>query len=41
MGADVRDATFAGPDLTTFARADEPGLEVIGQRLEADCAVLA
>jgi len=41
----VPDATpgagFAGPDLTTFARLDELGLEVVGQRLEPDRAVLA
>ena len=35
------DATFACPDLTTFAGLDELGLEVVGQRLEPDCAVLA
>ena len=35
------DATFACPDLTTFARLDELGLEVVGQRLEPDRAVLA
>ena len=33
--------TFAAPDLTTFARLDELGLEVVGQRVEADRAVLA
>ncbi|SBM42802.1 Hypothetical protein PFR_JS2_643 [Propionibacterium freudenreichii] len=38
---DVSDATFARPDLTTFARLDDLGLEVIGQRLEPDRAVLA
>jgi transposase len=37
----VSDATFACPDLTTFARLDELGLEVVGQRLEPDRAVLA
>jgi transposase len=37
----VPDATFARPDLTTFARLDELGLEVTGQRLEPDRAVLA
>ena len=37
----MRDATFACPDLTTFCRLDELGLEVIGQRLEPDRAVLA
>src|SRR5947207_959674 len=40
-GRNVPDATFACPDLTTFTRLDELGLEVIGQRLEPDCAVLA
>jgi transposase len=37
----VSDVTFACPDLTTFARLDELGLEVVGQRLEPDRAVLA
>ena len=37
----MRDATFACPDLTTFCRLDELGLEVTGQRLDADRAVLA
>ena len=35
------DATFGCPDLTTFCRLDELGLEVTGQRLEPDRAVLA
>jgi transposase len=35
------DATFVRPDLTTFCRLDELGLEVTGQRLEAGRAVLA
>ena len=35
------DATFACPDVTTFCRLDELGLEVLGQRLEPDRAVLA
>lgn len=35
------DATFTTPDLTTFCRLDELGLEVTGQRLESDRAVLA
>ena len=35
------DATFARPDLTTFCRLDELGLEATGQRLEPDRAVLA
>jgi transposase len=37
----VANATFACPDLTTFCRLDELGLEVLGQRLEPDRAVLA
>jgi transposase len=37
----VPDATFACPDLSTFTRLDELGLEVTGQRLEPDRAVLA
>jgi len=37
----VPDATFDRPDLTTFARLDELGLDVVGQRLEPDRAVLA
>jgi transposase len=41
----VHDATasagFACPDLTTFARLDELGLVVTGQRLEPERAVLA
>jgi len=37
----VPDATFACPDLTTFCRLDELGLEVTGQRLEPGRAVLA
>ena len=35
------DATFARPDLTTFCRLDDLGLEVVGQQLEPDRAVLA
>ena len=38
---DVPDATFACPDLTTFARLDELGLEAVGQRVEPDRAVIA
>src|SRR4051794_3274546 len=42
---DLSDATcgagFACADLTTFCRLDELGLEVTGQRLEADRTVLA
>jgi transposase len=33
-------ATFATPDLTTFCRLDELGLDAIGQRLEPDRVVL-
>ncbi len=35
------DATFTSPDLTTFARLDELGLEAVGQRVERDRAVIA
>ena len=35
------DATFTRPDLTTFTRLDELGLEVTGQLVEPDRAVLA
>jgi transposase len=35
------DAGFACPDLTTFCRLEELGLEAVGQRLEPDRAVLA
>ena len=35
------DASFACPDLTTFCGLDDLGLEVTGQRLEPDRAVLA
>jgi transposase len=38
---DVPDATFACPDLTTFCRLDELGLEVTGQHVEPGRAVLA
>lgn len=37
----MSDATFTGPDLTTFARLDGLGLEVVGQRLEPDRVVVA
>ena len=33
-------ATFATPDLTTFCRLDELGLEAVGQLLEPDRAVI-
>lgn len=35
------DAAFARPDLTTFCRLEELGLEVVGQQLETDRAVLS
>jgi transposase len=37
----VPHATFACPDLTTFCRLDELGLQVVAQRLEPERAVLA
>ncbi|SDO72165.1 Transposase [Nakamurella panacisegetis] len=37
----MADSTFATPDLTTFARLDTLGLQVTGQFLEPDRAVLA
>ena len=37
----MADATFTCPDLTTFCRLEALGLEVIGQRVEPDRAVLA
>jgi transposase len=37
----VPDATFVCPDLKSFCRLDELGLLVVGQRLDADRAVLA
>ena len=37
----MRDATFACPDLTTFAGVDDLGLVLSGQGLEPDHAVLA
>jgi hypothetical protein len=36
----VFDATFTCPDLTTFTRLDGLGLEVTGQRLGSERAVL-
>jgi hypothetical protein len=38
---DVPDATFTSPDLTSFTGLDDLGLEVVGQRVEPDRAVLA
>ena len=37
----MADVTFTCPDLTTFCRLDELGLDVVGQRLEPERAVLA
>jgi Transposase IS116/IS110/IS902 family len=37
----VPDVTFTSPDLTTFCRLEELGLEAVGQRLDSDRAVLA
>lgn len=37
----MTDSTFSPPDLTTFARLDTLGLQVSGQFLEPDRAVLA
>ncbi|MGU3437210.1 ISL3 family transposase [Actinomycetes bacterium M1A6_2h] len=36
----MRHATFADPDLTAFCRLDELGLVAVGQRLDADRAVI-
>jgi rubredoxin len=35
------DATFARPDLTKFCRLDDLGLEVVGQHLQPERALLA
>ena len=40
-GRDMSHATFLPPDLGSFCRLDELGLQVVGQRLEPGCAVLA
>src|SRR5712675_1387438 len=40
-GRDMSHATFLPPDLGSFCRLDELGLEVVGQRLEPGRAVLA
>lgn len=37
----MSDATFACPDLTSFCRLDGLGLEVTGQRIESERAILA
>ena len=36
----MADATFADPDLTTFCRLEELGLQAVGQFLEPDRAIL-
>ena len=41
MADATRGAAFACPDVTTFCRLDGLGLEVTGQRLRPDRAVLA
>jgi hypothetical protein len=40
-GRDMPHATFVRPDLGSFSRLDELGLQVVGQRLEPGRAVLA
>jgi hypothetical protein len=37
----MSDATFADPDLTTFARLEGLGLQVIGQHFSPDRAAVA
>jgi hypothetical protein len=37
----VRDATFDAADLTVFCRLDGLGLQVVGQRVDRDRAVLS
>ncbi len=37
----MTDATFTAPDVTTFCRLDELGLQVVGQRVERTRVVLA
>ena len=38
---DMANTIFDRPDLSAFTRLDDLGLEVTGQRVEADHAVLA
>ena len=38
---DMPNTTFDRPDLSAFTRLDDLGLEVTGQRIEPDHAVLA
>jgi hypothetical protein len=40
-GRDMPHATFVHPDLGSFCRLDELGLQVVGQRLEPSRAALA
>ena len=40
-GLDMANTIFDRPDLSAFTRLDDLGLEVMGQRIEADHAVLA
>jgi hypothetical protein len=40
-GRDAPHATFVRPDLGSFCRLDELGLQVVGQRIEPSRAVLA
>src|SRR5260370_2452119 len=40
-GRDMPHATFVRPDLGSFCRLDELGLQVVGQRLELGRAVVA
>ncbi len=40
-GRDAPHATFVRPDLGSFCRLDELGLQVVGQRIEPCRAVLA
>jgi hypothetical protein len=40
-GRDAPHATFVRPDLGSFCRLDELGLQVVGQRIEPGRAVLA
>jgi hypothetical protein len=40
-GRDMPHATFVRPDLGSFCRLDELGLQVVGQRFELGRAVLA
>jgi len=40
-GRDAPHATFVCPDLGSFCRLDELGLQVVGQRIEPGRSVLA